>query len=164
MNPEIEIRIVVAIAAVLVLSSLLLCVSMYRRKTQREERNGFAWLIVANVAFLIGTFGLIGHPILPFWLSATLAISSALLGISFGFFAISAGLGVAISLRWYSVFAASAIIGQTALALAPDPLNWLLLTSSIINGTFSLHVVWRLLPYARRYGTEIAALATPEAD
>jgi signal transduction histidine kinase len=160
MNPEIEIRIVVAIAAVLVLSSLLLSVSVFRREAKREESLGFAWLIGANVAFLMGTLGVMGHPVLPFWLSASLAISGAFLGIFFGYFAVSLGLGVVVGYRWYAVFALVAMIGQTALAIAPDALNRLLLTSSMINGMFSLHVMWRLAPHARRYGPEITALAT----
>jgi signal transduction histidine kinase/CheY-like chemotaxis protein len=159
MNPEIEIRIVVAIAAVLVLSSLLLCLSVYRRAAQREARLGFAWLIGANVAFLMGTLGVMGHPVLPLWASASLAISGAFLGLLFGYFAVSLGLGAAVGFRWYGAFAVAVIIGQTGLAFAPDALDWLLVTSSIINGTFSLHVMWRIAPHARRHGPEITALA-----
>jgi len=160
MNPEIEIRIVVAIAAVLVLSSLLLCVSALRHNTQRGTRLGFAWLFMANIAFLMGTFGLMAHPILPFWLTAALAISGAHLGIVFGYFAVRAGLGNPATFRGYFGFAILVILGQATLALGLDAIDVLLLTSSVINGGLSLRVAWRVWPLARRFGPEIAALAS----
>lgn len=160
MNPEIEIRIVVAIAAVLVLSSLLLCLSALRHDALRGAGQGFAWLFATNLAFLTATVGVLAHTVLPFWASAALAISGAHLGIVFGYFAVRAGLGASTRFRWYFGFAILVISGQTALAIGLDDIDVLLLSSSAINGTLSLHVAWRIWPLARRLGAEVAALAS----
>lgn len=160
MNPEVEIRIVVAIAAVLVLSSLLLCVSALRHDAERSERLGFTWLFMTNLAFLTGTLGLMAHNILPFWITAALALSGAHLGIVFGYFAVRAGLGQPTALHWYSAFAMLVISGQAVLALLMDEIKVLLMTSSIINGIFSLYVARRIKPLAWRFGPEVAALAS----
>lgn len=160
MNPEIEIRIVVAIAAVLVLSSLLLCVSALRHNAERGERLGFIWLFMANLAFLTGTLGLLAHPVLPFWITATLALSGAHLGIVFGYFAVRAGLGEPNVFRWYSGFSILVIFGQAILAFRMNEIEVLLITSSIINGTLSLCVAWRVWPLAQRFGPEVTALAS----
>lgn len=160
MNPEIEIRIVVAIAAVLVMSSLALCVSALRHDAQRRERHGFAWLFMTNVAFLTGTFGLLANPIMPFWLSATLVITGAHFGIVFGYFAICAGLDEPSAIRRYLCGSAVAIAGQAALGSALASIEVLVLTSSVINGALSLHLAQRIGPMARKYVPEIAALAS----
>jgi len=160
MNPEVEIRIVVAIAAVLVLGSLALCLFVLRQDAQRGERFGFAWLFMTNLAFLIATLGLMGHTVLPFWISSALVISGAHLGIVFGYFAVRAGLGHRTSMRRYFTFAALAITGQALLAMALADVGLLLLSSSLINGVLTLHMARRIWPLARAFGPEIAALAS----
>jgi len=160
MNPEVEIRIVVAIAAVLVVSSLLLCVFALRNDAQRSERAGFAWLSLTNLAFLTGTLGLLAHPVLPFWISATLAISGAHLGIVFGYFAVRSGLEEPASFYRYSGLAILAIFGQSALAFRFASIDVILLTSSIINGALSLYIAWRIWPLAQRFSQDVAALAS----
>lgn len=160
MNPEIEIRIVVAIAAVLVMSSLVLCVSALRHDAQRRERHGFAWLFMTNVAFLTGTFGLLANPVMPFWLSATLVVTGAHLGIIFGYFAICAGLGEPPATRRYLACSVVMIGGQAALGSNLESVDVLVVTSSLINGALSLHLALRIGPMARKYVPEIAALAS----
>jgi len=160
MNTEVEIRIVVAIAAVLLLSSILLCVSSLRRDAERSERLGFAWLFMTNLAFLTGAFGLLSHPYFSFWVSAALAISGAHLGIVFGYFAVLAGLGAPTASRWYFGAALLAVFGQAVLGLGLNQIGILLLTSSVINGLLALHVARRIWPLARHFGPEIAALAS----
>lgn len=160
MNPEVEIRIVVAIAAVLVLFSLVLCVAALRHDAQRGERFGFAWLFMTNLAFLTATLGLMGAPGLPFWLGAALVISGAHLGIIFGYFALRAGLGERTSMRRYGAFAALAIGGQAGLALVLNDIDVLVLTSSVVNGLMSIHMARRIWPLARRFGAEVAALSS----
>ncbi len=160
MNPEVEIRIVVAIAAVLVLVSLALCVFALHHDARRRERVGFAWLFMTNMAFLIATLGLMANPVLPFWASAALVISGAHLGIVFGYFAVCAGLGDPPDLRRYGVLATGAIGGQAALALHLGDIGSLVLTSSVINGAMGLHMARSIWPRARGFGPEIAALAS----
>lgn len=160
MTSDIEIRIVVAIAAVLVLSSLLLCVSALRQNSQRGERVGFAWLFMTNLAFLIGTLGLMANTVLPFWVSAALVISGAHLGIIFGYFAVRAGLGQPPRRARYLGFASIAIFGQALLAVWLGAIDILVLSSSVINGILSLHIARRIWPSARRFGPEVAALAS----
>lgn len=160
MNPEVEIRIVVAIAAVLVLSSLLLSVSAFRNKAQSGERVGFTWLTMTNLALLIGAVGLMAHPILPIWVSATLAISGAHLGILFGYFAVRAGLNEATSFYRHSGFAAVVLIGQAVMVYRLGAIEVLLLTSSVMNAGLSLYIARRVWPLAQRFGPEVAALAS----
>lgn len=160
MSPEIEIRIVVAIAAVLVLFSLLLCVSALRRETARREQRGVVWLFMTNLAFLTGTLGLMGNAFLPFWVSAALVIAGAHLGIVFGYFAVRAGLGASSASLKYTGYAFMAISGQAILALWLGTIEVLVLTSSLLNGILSLHIARRTWPLAERFGPDIAALAS----
>ena len=160
MNPEVEIRIVVAIAAVLVLVSMALSLFALRHDAQRRERVGFAWLFATNLAFLIATLGLMANPSLPFWLSAALVISGAHLGIVFGYFAVRYGLDHPPAIRRFTALAVTAIVGQANLALFLDDISVLLLSSSIINGLLGLRMAWRIWPLARGFGSEIATLAS----
>ncbi len=160
MSPEIEMRIVVAIAAVLVLFSLLLCVSALRRETTRREQRGVLWLFMTNLAFLTATLGLMGNAFLPFWVSAALVIAGAHLGIVFGYFAVRAGLGASSASRKYTGYAVMAISGQAILALWLGTIDVLVLTSSLLNGVLSLHIARRTWPLAERFGPDIAALAS----
>lgn len=160
MNTEVEVRIVVAIAAVLLLASLVLCVSALRRDVQNSERKGFAWLFMTNIAFLTGTLGFVGHTVLPLWVTAAVAISGAHLGILFGYFAMCAGLRAAIPFRLHAGLAAIVILGQLAVALSSDTVSGLLLTSSVINGTLSFYALRRIWLLARPFGPEIATLAS----
>lgn len=160
MNPDIEIRIVVAIAAVLVLSSLVLCVSALRHDMRPGARPGFGWLLMTNFAFLAAAVGLMAHPVLPFWGSATLATSGAHLGIVFGYFAVRAGVGAPAAYSRYAALALVAIGGQAVLSIGLGTIDVLLVTGSVINGSLSLHVARRIWPLARRFGPEVAALAS----
>ncbi|WP_176846851.1 ATP-binding protein [Roseicitreum antarcticum] len=153
-------RIVVAIAAILVLSSLLLCVSALRNNAKVGERVGFLWLSMTNLSLITGAVGLVAHTMLPLGASATLAISGAHLGILFGYFAVRAGLGEATSFYRYFGFAIPVLIGQAVLAFGLDTIDALLVTSSVLNGILSLYVAWRIWPLAQRFGPEVAALAS----
>jgi signal transduction histidine kinase len=160
MNHEVEIRIVVAIAAVLVLVSLTLCVFALRHDAQRGERFGFVWLFMTNLAFLIATLGLMANPNLPFWVSAALVISGAHLGIVFGYFAVRAGLGRSVAMRRYVLLAVLTVVVQANVALISGQIGALVLTSSVINGLLALHMARRIWPLAQTLGPEIAALAS----
>jgi signal transduction histidine kinase/CheY-like chemotaxis protein len=160
MNPEIEIRIVVAIAAVLVMSSLVLCISAMRHDAHRRERHGFAWLLMTNLAFLTGTLGLLVHAVMPFWLSATFVLAGAHLGILFGYFAICAGLGERPPVGRYAGAAFFAVSAQAVVANVLGSVDVLVVTSSMINGVLALHLARRIGPMVNKFVPEIAALAS----
>jgi signal transduction histidine kinase/CheY-like chemotaxis protein len=159
MPSDVDISIVVSIAALLVLFSLILCAIAMRRNSDAESRRGMAWLFAANTAFLISTAALLLRDMLPFWFGASLVIAGAHLGIVFGYFALCRSLGRVPHLARFAAVAAVSVGGQAAVALVFADVAVLILTSSAINGALGLVIARLLWPMASPLGREYAMLA-----
>ena len=159
MRSEVDISIVVSIAAALVLFSLVLSAVALSRMSDAQSRRGMAWLFATNSAFLVGTMALLFAPALPFWLSSALVILGAKLGIVFGNFALCAVLEVPPRIAEFLGIVACAVTLQAGIAAALDAIVPLMLTSSAFNGVLAGAIALRLWPRARPYGLEYAILA-----
>ncbi len=159
MPSDIDISIVVSIAAILVMFSLVLCAFTMRRNNDRESRGGMAWLFAANIVFLIGTVALMLNHALPFWVSAALVILGAHLGIIFGYFALCRSLGAMPQVPRFAAVALVSIAFQATVAVSADSVIPLVVTSSLINGLLTLVIARLLWPLAAPLGREYAILA-----
>lgn len=157
---QIDIAIVVAIAAALVVLSLALSVLALWRMEDRAVRSGLCWLFATNLAFLVGTGALLGREVLPFWLSAALVISGAHLGLLAGHAAILSGLGVQPRPRRMAAVAGLVIGGQAGLAATVGTVEVLFVSSSLANGTLAALLACDLWRRAQPLGRAQSCLAT----
>lgn len=160
MSDLIEIRIVVAVAAAMVVASLLLNGFAAIGKHARRDHVAFTWLAATNVAFLLGSAGLLAAPVLPLWLSAALVILGMLFGLLIGFVALSYAIGDhPAPLGWISL---GAVLGlaQGMLVMLTQDLTVVIVSSSGINGVLGVVLGRRLWRRSRHFGVELALLAS----
>jgi signal transduction histidine kinase len=156
----IEIRVVIAVAVVMVLGSLLLNGFAAFGKHARRDNIAFIWLTGTNLAFLTGTGGLLLAPFFPFWLSAFLVIAGMLFGLLIGYVALSVAIGDSPrAVRWLAIGAVLGA-GQGALAMLTGNVESLIVSSSVVNGIVCLGLARRLWARSRQYGVELALLAS----
>lgn len=157
---SIDIGTVVAIAAMLVVSSLALSLTAMRRMADPDVRGGMGWLVGANLAFLAATAALVLRAALPFWASAGLVIGGAHLGILMGHAALVRALGRTPRAGRLAALALAVIGGQAALAVHAQSAAPLFLSSSVLNGTIAAWLGLTLWPLARPLGRAQGLLAT----
>jgi len=157
---QIDIAVVVAIAALLVMLSLALSFLAMRRMDDPDVRGGMAWLSVTNLCFLAATVALQARGILPFWASAALVVAGAHLGILTGHAAILRALGRRPRPARIVALAGLVVGLQAGLAVVWQSVEMLFLSSSLLNGTIAGWLAWRLWPAALPLGRAQAWLAT----
>lgn len=160
MSELIEIWIVIAIAAVLVIGSLVLTSFAGARRHARREAAAFRWLGATNVAFLLGAMGLMLGQILPFWLSASMVILGMLLGLMIGYISLLIGIGENPLPKRYIGIALICAVVQGLIAAAVQDVTALVISSSLINGILGLGLSRQLWRKAGALGKELAILAS----
>ncbi|TVP70948.1 MAG: response regulator [Rhodobacteraceae bacterium] len=155
----IEIWVVIAIAAVMVIASLMLTSFAGARRHAKREAVAFRWLGATNIAFLLGAVGLMLGQLLPFWMSASMVILGMLSGIMMGYIALLIGLGEKPPAGRYLAVALACVMAQGVLAATAKDLGSLVISSSFINGVLGLFIARELWQKARPFGIELATLA-----
>lgn len=155
----IEIWVVIAIAAVMVIASLMLTSFAGARRHAKREAVAFRWLGATNIAFLLGAVGLMLGQLLPFWMSAAMVILGMLSGIMMGYIALLIGLGDRPPAVRYLGVALGCVIAQGVLAATTMDLGSLIVSSSFINGVLGIYLSRDLWKRALPYGIELATLA-----
>jgi signal transduction histidine kinase len=161
-NPyeQIAIAPVVAIASLLVMAIMLLTVSARRHAKDAAARAGLAWLVVADVALLIGTSALLARPFLPFAVTAVLIGTAAHVTILCGFGALSRGLGHRPPLALLMAVAVFAVGLQVGLALAEAATVIILSANSVVNATVVAVMMVTLWRQSQPMGRPQVLLAT----
>ncbi len=160
MHDVIQIWVVVAIAAVMVIASLILASATSTRHSTRLEVTAFHWLAATNLAFLVGTIGLMLGTVLPFWVSASMMITGMHLGMILGYIALRYGLGDQPRLPRYAAFASITVLSQGVLALVVPDVGVLVLSSSLINSVMGMVMAHRLWHRSNQLGRDMALLAS----
>ncbi|MGY6550022.1 MAG: ATP-binding protein [Roseinatronobacter sp.] len=160
MAQKVEIWIVIAMAALVVIASLVLTSHAGATKHEKRDKLAFRCLGATNVAFLTATAGLILGQIVPFWFSAAMVIFGMLLGIVLGYMALLIGAGQTIRPSLYLLPAVCLGLVQGALAVLLGDLTVLILSSSSLNGALALVFAWRLWRLSAPWGRELALLAS----
>lgn len=160
MADRIEIWIVIAIAAVMVIASLILTSFAGARKHARRDALAFSWLGATNIAFLLAAMGLMIGQLLPFWLSASMVILGMLLGIVVGYIALNIGAGVQCFPQRYILLALGLAFIQAGIAAWLQNLGTLIISSSLFNGVLGLFLSRRLWRRTLSHGRELALLAS----
>ena len=155
-----DIWIVIAIAAVLVIASLVLTSFAGARRHARRDAAAFRWLAGTNIAFLLGAMGLMLAPVLPFWLSASMVIMGMLLGLIVGYVALLIGIGENPAPQRYLLMALALGAIQGMLAATIEDVSALVISSSLINGIIGLALSRQLWRRAQTFGKELALLAS----
>ncbi len=159
MIDHIEIWVVIAIAAVMVIASLLLTSFAGARRNAKREAVAFRWLGATNVAFLLGAVGLMLGPLLPFWMSASMVILGMLTGIMTGYIALLIGLGETPPASRYVAIVLTCVLAQAVLAASTQDLGALVVSSSFINGVLGLYFSRAVWNRAKSFGIELGVLA-----
>ena len=155
-----DIWIVIAIAAVVVIASLVLTSFAGARRHARRDAAAFRWLAGTNIAFLLGAMGLMLAPVLPFWLSASMVIMGMLLGLIVGYFALLIGIGENPAPQRYLMIVLALGAMQGMLAAIIEDVSALVISSSLINGIIGLALSRQLWRRAQTFGKELALLAS----
>ncbi len=161
MNTTVDIRVVVMIAAIMLLVALVLC--LLERRTPVSEpdlRSATDWLCIANGALLVSCVFLLFHYWLPFWLSASLIILGAHTGILFAFFAMHRGLNARPRYRLFATISASIIGLQMSLTLSGSGPALLFVSTGIANGLMTLAMGLIILRLSRPYERELRLLVS----
>ncbi len=162
MNPYgyIPVAPVVAMAGLLVLAILVMTINARRHSRDPDTRAGLGWLIVADLALLVGTTATLAQGLIGFTLAATLVAAGSIITILCGYGALSRGLGGSPSIpRLALLFAA--IFGLLAALLATGAdMRTVLMTSSVVNGLTVLALAERLRRLALPMGMAQVLLTT----
>ncbi|MGP9791741.1 ATP-binding protein [Roseinatronobacter sp. NSM] len=159
MNESIDIRIVIAIAAVMVIASLLLTVLAGVRNHARRDAVAFLWLGGTNLSFLMGATGLMTGQVLPFWASASMVVLGMLWGLISGFVALNIGIGDNPAPLPYAALGAGAALLQLGLVVVLNDAGALVVSSSVVNGALGVVFAQRLWGRALVHGRQLAMLA-----
>ncbi|WP_417586160.1 ATP-binding protein [Pararhodobacter oceanensis] len=159
MNTSVDIGIVVLIAATMVVISFVTCV-LARRSAIVDDKlaRGATWLIVANLTFLGAAAAVSLINVVPLQVSTSIGMSGVLLGVLFGYFAMSAGLGAPPYTRVFSGIVAASILLQFVISLNTETMVLLMATNSAINGLLTLTMGGVVLRAARSYPREFRVL------
>lgn len=160
MSELVELRVVIMVAAAIVIVSLILTSFAGAEKEHRREKTAFLWLGATNVAFLAAVAGLLAGPWLPFGLAAVLVILGMLTGMLIGFVALSHGVGDRPDARVWLGLGLGIGAAQGVVAILFQSVEMLAMTSSVINGSLGLILGGRLWQRSRDYGVSLALLAS----
>jgi signal transduction histidine kinase/CheY-like chemotaxis protein len=162
MNPYgyIPVAPVVSIAALLVVSILVLTANALRYSRDPDTRAGLVWLVAADVALLVANTALLAQGLIGFTMAATLIAAGAVTTILCGYGALSRGLGhrpsvLRLALLFLAIF--GLLAGQLA---AGVELRLILATSSVINGLTVLALAAQLRRQATPMGIAQVLLTT----
>lgn len=154
---EIDARSVVAVSGIAVAIALILSLLIARG---RWRDRGFTWLVIGNAAFLISVTSIITRDLIGFELAALLAISGALFGIIFAYFAVLAFDDRPVPVVLFCAFGIVVVAGQGLIAGRIEDVAPLIFSSSLINGLLTAFMtahVWRIL---RGYGVRVASIVS----
>ena len=159
MSTTVEISVVVLIAATMALFALLICLLERRiRSADMDLKSGSTWLSLSNVAMLTAAIALLYHESMPFWLGACIIICGAHFGILFGFFAMNRGLGGRPRYWLYASVSAVNVSLQWAFVLTGPTATLLFISTSVINGIYTLIMALIILRLSKPYERELRVL------
>jgi len=159
MDSVIDIWIVVAIAALVVITSLALTSFAGARNYARRDSVAFVWHGGVGVAFLIGASGMVLWTVLPVWLGASMVTMGMLFALICGNMAISFGIGDNPDPWPYLAIGIFAGVFQAGLAYFVNDVSALVVSSSIINGVMGCAFARRIWRRALLHGRQLAMLA-----
>lgn len=160
MDNSIDIRIVVAVATVVVIASLALTSLAGARNHARRDTAAFLWLGAISLAFMTAAVGLVAWHLLPAWLSASMVIVGMLFGLISGYIALSIGIGANPAPLPYIALGVGAGVLQAILAYFTEDISVLVVSSSMINGVLGLLFAKWIYGLAIVHGRQLAMLAS----
>lgn len=161
MITSVDIRVVVMIAAIMLIVAIVLCLLERRtRVSDTNLRHANDWLCAANGALLLSCVTLLLHYSLPFWLSASIIILGAHAGILCAFFAIQWGLNTRPRYGLFATISASILLLQMSLTTSGAGAALLFVSTGIANGLLTLTMGLIILRLSRPHEIELRVLVS----
>lgn len=154
MRTDVDISLLVSMAAILTLIALMLVLYLLR-STSEQFRKATYWYAASTLCLVVAVAGVLTTQVAPYAATAIMIIWGAHFGILFAYAAFRQTAGK--PLLWAVVVPLSALacLVQAGLAFRGDSVGLLMATSSLVNGPFALlagiDLMWRFRAQRRAY-------------